>query len=120
MLIEHLPELVRALGLIRLVCFFGHRQFRAEKEVPDRVLVQHPMNQDPLGMALEVDAMIARAEAVEGTTIPLDLAELAAGKGVEIFGKNLELREKIELEILGEGAHFGSADRVEDDLEHDQ
>jgi hypothetical protein len=48
MLVEHLPELVGSLGQIRLIGIVSHREFRAEKEVTDRVLVENAVNEDPL------------------------------------------------------------------------
>jgi hypothetical protein len=62
--------------------------------------------------------VIAATEAVQGAAITLDFAKVASVQGIEIFGKYLELREKVELEILWEGAHFRGADGIEDDLEH--
>jgi hypothetical protein len=118
MLVEHLPELVGSLGQIRLIGIVSHREFRAEKEVTDRVLVENAVNQDPLGMTFEVDAVIAATEAVQGAAIALNFAKVASVQGIEIFGKYLELREKVELKILGKSAHFRGADGIEDDLEH--
>ena len=118
MLVYHLPELVGPLGQIRMIGIVGHREFRSEKEVPDCVLVEDAVNQDPLGMALEVDAVIAATEAVKGASIALDLAEEGPVQGIEIFRQDLEFREKVQLEILGKCAHFGGADGIEDDLKH--
>ena len=76
------------------------------------------MNENPLGMPLEVDTMIPAAVTVQGAPIPLDLAELFTAQGGEILGKDLELSQQVKLEILGKGAHFRRADGIEDDLEH--
>jgi hypothetical protein len=45
--------------------------------------------------------VIAAAIAMQCAAIALDLRELFATQGIEIFGKNLKLGEQIELEILG-------------------
>jgi hypothetical protein len=80
MLVEQLPELIRALSLIRVIDFVGHRELRAEKKVPNGILVKDSVNQDPLGVALEIDAIILATEAVQGTAIPLDFAKLGSVK----------------------------------------
>jgi hypothetical protein len=80
--------------------------------------VKDPVDQDSLRVALEVDAMITATEAMKRATVALDPAEILPVEGTEIIGKDLELGEKVELEILGKGAHFRGADGIEDDLEH--
>ena len=69
-------------------------------------------------MPLKVDPVIAAAVTVQRASIPLDLAEVFPAQGGEIIGKDLELGQQVELEILGKGAHFRSADGIEDDLKH--
>jgi len=78
-----------------------HRQLGAEKEIADRILVKHSVDQDSLGMAFKINPVIAAAIAMQCAAIALDLRELFATQGIEIFGKNLKLGEQIELEILG-------------------
>lgn len=112
---EHLPELVGPLGLITVI---RHRQLGSEEEVADGILVEYPVNQDSLRVALKVDAMIAAAETVQGAAVALDPAEVGSIEGVQILRQDLKLGEQIELEILGKGAHFRGADGIEDDLEH--
>jgi len=113
--VDHLPELI---GCFRLI-IVGHRQLRSEEKVADRVLVEHPVDQDAVGMPFEINPVIAAAEAVKRAAIALDLAEARSIQGVEIVWKNLKLGEKIELEILRKGAHLAGADGIENDLEHD-
>jgi len=113
--VNHLPELVRSLGLIVII---RHRELGAEEEVADRVLVKHAMNEDPVGVFLKVDAMIAAAVAVQSAAIAANRPEIGTIERIKVGWQNLELREQIELEILGEGAHLGGADGVEDNLEH--
>ena len=112
---DHRPELIGSLGQIVIV---RHGELRSEEKVPDRVLVKHPVNKDPVGMALKVDPVIAAAVAVEGPPIPLDLSEVLPIEGIKICGQDLELREQVELEVLGKSAHLGGTDGIKDDLEH--
>jgi hypothetical protein len=112
--VDHLPELIGSLNLIVL----GHRKLRAEEEVADRVLVEHAMDEDAIGVFLKVDAMVAAAVAVQGAPVTANGAEVGSVEGIQVGGKDLELGEQVELEILREGAHLGGADGVEDNLEH--
>ena len=114
---EHFPELV---GILHAVCLIviGHRKLRPEKEIPNRVLMEDAVDEDPFGMTLKVDAVIAAAESVERPPVALDLAEALSLQRVEIVRHDLELGEQVELEIFREGAHFRRTDGIEDDLEH--
>jgi len=98
-LVDHAPELVGCLRMIMILV--RHRQLGAEKEIADRILVKHSVDQDSLGMAFKINPVIAAAIAMQCAAIALDLRELFAAQGIEIFGKNLKLGEQIELEILG-------------------
>ena len=69
-------------------------------------------------MALEVDPVIATAVAVQGPPVSLDLPEVLPFEGIKVCRKDLELGEKVELEVLGKSAHLRGADRIKDDLEH--
>jgi hypothetical protein len=80
--------------------------------------VKHTVNKDSVGMALEVDPVIAAPIAVEGSPVPLDLPEVLPIQGIKVSGQDLELREQIELEVLGKSAHLRGTDRIKDDLEH--
>ena len=80
--------------------------------------MQDAVNENPFGMPLKVDPVIAAAVTVQRASIPLDLAEVFPAQGGEIIGKDLELGQQVELEILGKGAHFRSTDGIEDDLKH--
>ena len=112
---DHRPELIGSFGQIMIV---RHGELRAEEKVADCVLVKHTVNKDPVGMALEVDPVIAAAVAVEGPPVPLDLPEVLPIQGIKISWQDLELREQIELEVLGKRAHLRGADGIKDDLEH--
>ena len=87
---DHRPELIGSLGQIVII---RHGELRSEEKVPDRVLVKHPVNKDPVGMALKVDPVITAAIAVEGPPIPLDLPEVLPIQGIKIRWQDLELRE---------------------------
>jgi len=113
--VDHLPELVSFLSLVMIV---GHRELRAEEEVSDRVFMKHSMDEDPVSVLFKVDAMVAAAVAVESAAVPADRAEIGPLKRIKVGGKDLELSEQVELEILRESAHLCGADGIEDDLEH--
>jgi len=115
-LVDHAPELVGCLRMIMILV--RHRQLGAEKEIADRILVKHSVDQDSLGMAFKINPVIAAAIAMQCAAIALDLRELFAAQGIEIFGKNLKLGEQIELEILGKCAHFRRACGVKYYLKH--
>ena len=117
-LVDHLPKLIGSLRQIGLIGIVSHGELGTEKEVADRVLVQNAVDEDPLGVTLEVDAVIAAAKAVQGTAVTLDLAEVGSLKGIEIIRQDLKLGQKVELEILGKGTHFRRACGIEDDLKH--
>ena len=51
------------------------------------------MDEDPFGMTLKVDAVIAAAESVERPPVALDLAEALSLQRVEIVRHDLELGE---------------------------
>jgi hypothetical protein len=115
--VEHFPELVCILHAVCLIVI-GHRKLRPEKEIPDRVLMEDAVNEDPFCMTLKVDAVVAAAKSVERPPIALDLAEVLSFQRVEIVGHDLELGKQVELEIFRECAHFRRTDWIEDDLEH--
>lgn len=112
---DHRPEQVGTLGLIVVV---RHGEFGAEEKIADRVLVEHAMDEDALGMTLKIDAVITAAVSVKGSSVPFDPGKILTVEGFKVGREDLELGKKIELEILGKGTHLGGADGVEDDLEH--
>lgn len=69
-------------------------------------------------MLLEVNPVILATEAMQGAPIALDLCEVVAGKRIKILREDLKLGQKVKLQILGQGAHLGGADGIEDDLKH--
>ena len=95
--VDHLPELIRTLGLVMII---GHRQLGAEQKVTDRVLVKNAVDEDPVPMLLKVDAMIAAAVTVQGPSVAPDRAEVGSVERVQVGGKDLELCQEVELEIL--------------------
>jgi hypothetical protein len=62
--------------------------------------------------------MIAAAVAVQSAAIAANRPEIGTIERIKVGWQNVELCEQVELEILGEGAHLGGADGIEDDLEH--
>jgi hypothetical protein len=80
--------------------------------------MEHSMNKDPVVMLLKVDAMVTAAVAVQGASVSADCSKVGSIERIKVGGKNLELGEQVELEILRESAHLGGADWIEDDLEH--
>lgn len=115
---DHFPELVGSLGLVRMITSIVHREFRSEEKVTDRVLVEYTVNQDPLRMFFKVDPVIAAAVSMKRAAVPTDRSEIGTLQRIKVGWKDLELGKQIELEILGERAHFCGTDGIEDDLEH--
>jgi uncharacterized heparinase superfamily protein len=76
------------------------------------------MDENPLGMALEIDAVIAAAKAVQRASITLNLAEVGSFEEVEIIRQDLELGQQVKLEILGKGAHLSRTCGIKNDLKH--
>jgi hypothetical protein len=95
------------------------RKIGAEKKIANGILVKHAVDQQALGMTLKVDPVILCAIPVERPALPRNLSEPLLIQGVEILRQKMKLREQLELEILRQRSHFGGADLVEDDLEHD-
>jgi len=116
--VDHLPKLIGSFRQIGLIGIIGHGELGAEKEVADRVFVKNTVDEDPLGVALEVDAVVAAAEAVQGAAVTLDLAEVGPLEGIKIIRQDLKLSQQVELEILGKRTHFRRAYGIEDDLKH--
>jgi hypothetical protein len=84
--LNHLPELVGRFCLISVILGVIHGELRAEQKIADGVLVQDPVNQNPLSMALEVDPVIPAAEAVECASVSLDCTEIGTIQRVEVLG----------------------------------
>src|ERR1700759_1935056 len=97
---------------------FRHRQFRTEKKITNGVLVEHPVYQDALGAALEVNPVIVGSIAIKTFSFSLDNAESLGIKAVQIIGQKLEFGEQLQLKFFWNSGHFGRTDFVEDDLIH--
>ena len=80
--------------------------------------MQYAMDDDAFLDAFEIDAVILGAIAVELLAVPLKHTEALGVEIIEIIGQHFELREKVELQILGQRGHFPSTQFVEDDLKH--
>ena len=78
---------------------------------------QDAMNGDAFGPALEVDAVILCAVAMEDLAVALEPPEFLRVQIVEVVGEAVEFREQIELQLLRQGSHLGGAYFIEDDLE---
>ena len=104
-------------GVVLEFAVLAGGQAAAEPEILQRILVQDAVDDDAEGMFLEVDAVVADAEAVEDLALPLQLAEALHVGREHLAGKPAEVAENLQLEILGQAAEFTGAGRVEDDLE---
>ena len=90
----------------------------AEKKITQRVLVQHAMHCHAFRAPLEIDSVILGPVTMKFFSLPLDHAEAAGIQVIEVFGKDLEFRQQLELQRLRQRRHFRGAQLVEDDLEH--
>ena len=98
--------------------FIIERKFRTEEKVPDGVFMEDTMDQDTLGMPLEIDPVIRRAIPVKRAALPGDFSEPLLVERIGLARQKMELREQLELEILRQCSHLGGADFIENDLEH--
>jgi hypothetical protein len=81
--------LIRPFGLIVI----GHRELGAEKEIPDGILMKHPVNKKALGVFLKINPVIVATKTVEDAPFPFDLLELLSAQGSKVFGKDLKFGE---------------------------
>lgn len=112
--VDELPEVLR----FREFLVFANRHLRAEEEVREGALGEHAVDDDRAVLHLEIEAMVLRAKAIELLAVALQLSKTFAIEGFEVLFGNLELIEQFELLQGPELGDFGSADFVEDDLEH--
>src|SRR6202030_2515087 len=100
-LLDQFPKLAVLAELV----VFRQREFAAEKEIPKRVLVQDAVNGDPLRPPFEVDPVILRAITMQLFPLTLDHTETARVQIIEVFGKDLEFRQQLELQRLRQCRH---------------
>jgi len=111
-------ELPKSLLLPEVLVFLIHRKIGAIKEVADSVFVQHSIHQDSIGVFLKIDAVITGSATVERVPVTAYLPEATAIEVLQILGKNLELHQQLQLQILRQRRHFGRADFGKDRLKH--
>lgn len=76
------------------------------------------MDENAIGVALEINPVVPSPVAVERSTIARDAAEFLALQRVEVARQEMKLRQKIELQILRQRGHFAGTDGVEYHLKH--
>ena len=59
--------------------------------------MQHAVDEQPLGMVLEVDAIILRTVSMKRPPIARDLAELLTIERFQIAGQELKFRQQLQL-----------------------
>jgi hypothetical protein len=103
------------IGLERFV--LPQLEVRAVEEIFQRVSGQNAVNDDPQTMALEVNAVVGEAEAVERAAGFFEFPKRLQIRLDHVAGDAAELPEDFQLKPLGHGRKFGGAGGVEDDLE---
>jgi hypothetical protein len=98
---------------------FAEGNLGAEEEILERVLVEHPMDEEAGVGALEVDAIFLGAITVKIPFLSLELSEFLGVSLVEVLREEVEFAQDLELEQLGQLGELGGATVVEDDLKHE-
>jgi hypothetical protein len=75
------------------------------------------MDNDSQVVALEVNSVIAQAEAMKSLPIPFQFSELMEITVDYFLGQASEFAEDVQLEFSRHLCQLGSADRIENDLE---
>ena len=96
---------------------FADGQAGTEEEILEAVLAQDAVHDDAKLVPLEIDAVIAEAEAVQELVVPLQPAETLKVGAHDFLGQAAKLAEDLQLELLGHLGELGGAGGVEDDLE---
>lgn len=96
------------------------REVRTKEKVPNRILVQDPVNEQALCMLLEVNAVVHGPVAMEHSPIPAHRPKLLSLERLEISGKKMKLRQQLQLKVLRKRCHLGRTYLVKNHLEHAQ
>lgn len=111
-------ELPKSLLFAEVLVFLIHRKIGTIQEVADGVFVQHSIYENAIWVFLKINAVITGSAAVERVPVPAYLPEATAIEILQILGKNLELHQQLQLQILRQRSHFGRADFGKDRLKH--
>src|SRR2546423_1203247 len=95
-LLDQFPE----LAVLSKLIVFRHREFAAEKKIPERIFVEDAVDGDSFRPALEINPVILRAITMKLFSLTLDYAKSARVEVVEVLGKDLEFSQQIELQGL--------------------
>lgn len=112
--VDQFPKVLRTCQ--RLV--FGKRHLGTEKEIRERALVEHPLNDHRAVSHFEIHPVVLRPEAMQHPSIALDLPELIAVRRIQILFGNFEFLKELELLQGSQGGNFRRADLIEHDLKH--
>ena len=111
---NQLPELRTFLE--RLVLAGG--EAGTEQEILQRVPAQDAVDQHAEFVPLEIDAVIAHAEAVQRAPGLLQLAELFQFRADHLLRQPAKIAEDLELQFLGHPPQLGGGGGRENDLKH--
>jgi hypothetical protein len=114
--IDQLPEMLR----FRQFLVLGERHFRTEKEIRESALVENAMDDHRAIFDLKVNAPIAGAKAIELLLIALDEAKTIVIERIEIALLHVKLIEQFELLESAHLRHFGGANFVKDNFQHEK
>lgn len=103
------------IGLERFV--LPQLEIGSVEEIFQGVSGQNAMNDDPQSVALEVNAVVGEAEAIERSARFFEFPECLEIRLDHVAGDAAELTKYLQLQPLGHGRKFGGAGGVEDDLE---
>ena len=111
--LNQLPE----LGVLLEGFIFLHLQAGTEEEILESMAIEDAMDEQAQFVALEIDAVIADPEAVQGAACPFEFAEGVQFGLHHLLGQAAKLAEDLELEFLGHAGQLSRAGRIKDDLE---
>ena len=80
------------------------------------VAAEDAMHQHAEAVAIEIDAIITDAKAVQDVAVALELAEVFEFAGDDMLGEAAKIAEDLQLEFLGHAREFRRAGRRENDL----
>jgi hypothetical protein len=86
------------------------------EKILQRVATEDAMNEHAEVVLLEIDPVIAEAQAVQDVAIAFQFAEVLQFRGHHLLRHAPEIAEDLQLEILGHPREFGGGGGREDDL----
>jgi 7,8-dihydroneopterin aldolase/epimerase/oxygenase len=96
---------------------FADRQVRAIKKIFEGIAAEDAVHDHAKVVFLEIDPVIAEAEAVEHFAVAFQLAESFQLCGHDLMRQAAKFPQDIQLQFLGHAREFRRAGRVKDNLE---